>query len=144
MLHRNQFNFGFNFSHNVQVVVLSELGDHLGDPNNANAAKVKFTVRTAGQYKISVMIGSTHIAGSPFVRNFLPGPIDAIKSRLARPANTVVCCASASTSLYIEPRDEYGNGCIFKRDIDAIQVRIKINHNKCSDLVNLFFVGFRG
>lgn len=103
-------------------MVLSELGSET-NPNNANVAKVKFTVRTAGQYKISVMIGSTHIAGSPFVRNFLPGPIDPTKSRLVRPANTVVCCASAATLLYIEPRDEYGNGCIFKRDLDAIRVR---------------------
>lgn len=58
------------------MVVLSELGSE-SNPNNANCAKVKFTVRTAGQYKISVMIGSSHIAGSPFVRNFLPGSIDA-------------------------------------------------------------------
>lgn len=54
------------------MVALSELGSE-SNPNNANVAKVKFTVRTAGQYKISVMIGSSHIAGSPFVRNFLPG-----------------------------------------------------------------------
>lgn len=107
-----------------QVVVLSELGSE-SNPNNANVAKVKFTVRTAGQYKISVMIGSNHIAGSPFVRNFLPGPIDAIKSRLIRPANTVVCCASAVTLLYIEPRDEYGNGCVFSTDADAVRVSMQ-------------------
>lgn len=104
-------------------MVLSELGSE-SNPNNANVAKVKFTVRTAGQYKISVMIGSTHIAGSPFVRNFLPGEIEPSKSRLVRPANTVVCCASAATLLYIEPRDEFGNGCTFKREIDAIRVRL--------------------
>lgn len=105
-------------------MVLSELGSET-NPNNANVAKVKFTVRTAGQYKISVMIGSSHIAGSPFVRNFLPGPIDACKSRMIRPANTVVCCASAITLLYIEPRDEYGNGCVFDNDEDAVRVRIQ-------------------
>lgn len=105
----------------LQVVVLSELGSE-SNPNNANVAKVKFTIRTAGQYKISVMIGSSHVSGSPFVRNFLPGPIDANKSRLVRPANTVVCCASAVTLLYVEPRDQFGNGCVFKRDVDAVQV----------------------
>lgn len=57
------------------------------------------------------------------MRNFLPGPIDASKSRLVRPANTVVCCASAATLLYIEPRDEFGNGCVFERDVDAVRVR---------------------
>lgn len=104
----------------LQVVVLSELGSET-NPNNANVAKVKFTVRTAGQYKISVMIGTTHIAGSPFVRNFLAGAIDANKSRLVRPANTVVCCAGSVTLLYIEPRDEFGNGCTFKSDLEAIK-----------------------
>lgn len=103
------------------MVVLSELGSE-SNPNNANVAKVKFTVRIAGQYLISVMIGTSHIAGSPFVRTFLPGPIEASKSRLVRPANTVVCCASAATLLYIEPRDEFGNGCAFKNDVDAIKV----------------------
>lgn len=99
---------------------MSELGSET-NPNNANVAKVKFTVRSAGQYKISVMIGSTHIAGSPFVRNFLPGPIDANKSRLVRPANTVVCCAGAITLLHIEPRDEFANACTFTNDLDAIK-----------------------
>ncbi|XP_055309556.1 apoptosis-resistant E3 ubiquitin protein ligase 1 isoform X2 [Sitodiplosis mosellana] len=128
-----------------KVMVLSELGSE-SNPNNANVAKVKFTVRTAGQYKISVMIGSSHIAGSPFVRNFLPGPIDATKSRLVRPANTVVCCASAATLLYIEPRDEFGNGCTFKREIDAIrdfQVKVfdlnDVRDEKLSDAIILSY-----
>lgn len=46
------------------------------------------SVRTAGQYKISVLIGSSHIAGSPFYKTFIPGPIDARRSRLIRPAST--------------------------------------------------------
>lgn len=105
-----------------QVVILSELGSE-NDPNNANIAKVKFTVRTAGQYKISVMIGASHIAGSPFFKTFLAGPIDARRSRLIRPANTVVCCAGAATLLHIEPRDEFGNHCVFQHENDAIEVR---------------------
>lgn len=105
------------------MVALSELGSE-NDPNNANIAKVKFTVRTAGQYKISVMIGSSHIAGSPFFKHFLPGPMDARRSRLIRPANTVICCAGAPTILHIEPRDEFGNGCVFNDDNYAIKVTI--------------------
>lgn len=103
------------------MVILSELGSE-SDPNSANIAKVKFTVRTAGQYKISVMIGTSHIAGSPFFKNFVPGPIDARRSRLIRPANTVVCCAGAATLLHIEPRDEFGNSCVFQHENDAIKV----------------------
>lgn len=91
------------------------------DPNNANVARVKFTVRTAGQYKISVLIGANHIAGSPFLRSFIPGPMDARRSRLIRPASTVVCCAGAPTALHIEPRDEYGNTCQFESNMDPVQ-----------------------
>ncbi|KAJ6649770.1 Apoptosis-resistant E3 ubiquitin protein ligase 1, partial [Pseudolycoriella hygida] len=94
-----------------KVVAISELGS--SDPSNANIAKVKFTVRTAGQYKISVLIGTSHIAGSPFFKTFIPGPMDARRSRLIRPASTVVCCAGAPTLLHIEPRDDFGNNCVF-------------------------------
>ncbi|XP_030382842.1 apoptosis-resistant E3 ubiquitin protein ligase 1 isoform X4 [Scaptodrosophila lebanonensis] len=103
-----------------KVVTISELGSST-DPNNANIAKVKFTVRTAGQYKISVLIGASHIAGSPFVKNFLPGPIDARRSRFIRPASTVICCAGSPTLMHIEPRDEFGNACLFEQSDDALQ-----------------------
>lgn len=107
----------YNFFYFYQVVTISELGSET-DPNNANIAIVKFTVRTAGQYKISVLIGSSHISGSPFLRTFMPGQMDARRSRLIRPASTVVCCAGSPTLLYIEPRDEYGNACTFSVDDD--------------------------
>lgn len=108
------------------VGAISELGSET-DPNRANIALVKFTVRTAGPYKISVLIGTTHIAGSPFYRTFRPGRMDARRSRLVRPASTVVCCAGAQTQLHIEPRDEFGNACVFDVDDDptggyAVQV----------------------
>ena len=102
------------------MVTISELGSST-DPNNANIAKVKFTVRTAGQYKIAVLIGSSHIAGSPFIKTFVPGTMDARRSRLVRPASTVVCCAGAPTLLHIEPRDEFGNACVFGTDDDPIK-----------------------
>ncbi|XP_068151337.1 apoptosis-resistant E3 ubiquitin protein ligase 1 isoform X2 [Drosophila tropicalis] len=103
-----------------KVVTISELGSST-DPNNANIAKVKFTVRTAGQYKISVLIGASHIAGSPFLRNFLPGAIDARRSRFVRPASTVICCAGSPTMMHIEPRDEFGNACLFDQSDEALQ-----------------------
>lgn len=107
-----------------KVVTISELGSST-DPNNANIAKVKFTVRTAGQYKISVLIGASHIAGSPFLRSFLPGAIDARRSRFIRPASTVICCAGAPTLMHIEPRDEFGNSCLFDQNQsdEALQVQ---------------------
>lgn len=66
-----------------KVVTISELGSAT-DANNANEAKVKFTVRTAGLYKISILIGSSHIAGSPFNKTFLPAKMDPRRSRLSK------------------------------------------------------------
>ncbi len=103
-----------------KVVTISELGSST-DPNNANEAKVKFTVRQAGQYKISIMIASSHIAGSPFTKSFVPGPMHPFRSRLVRPSSIVVCCAGSPHLLNIEPRDEFGNTCVFESDIDPIK-----------------------
>lgn len=100
-----------------EVVTVSELGS--SNPNQANVAKVKFTVRTAGEYQIAVLIGSNHVAGSPFVKTFLPGAMDARRSRLVRPANTLVCCALSTTVLHIEPKDEFGNLCIIGNTIPS-------------------------
>ncbi|XP_023722301.1 apoptosis-resistant E3 ubiquitin protein ligase 1 isoform X3 [Cryptotermes secundus] len=97
-----------------RVATLSELGGT--DPSAANVAVVKFTVRHAGQYKISVIIGSCHIHGSPFVKTFLPGPPDPNKSVFVRHSSTVVCTAGIPHSLAIEPRDEFNNLCLFHSD----------------------------
>lgn len=88
-----------------KVVAISELGSST-DPNNANEAKVKFTVRTAGQYTIAIMIGSIHIAGSPFTKTFIPSSISPTRSRLVRPASIVVCQEGLPCVLHIEPRGE--------------------------------------
>lgn len=54
-----------------RVATLSELGGT--EPSEANIAKVKFTVRHAGVYRIVVLVGSCHVQGSPFHKKFLPG-----------------------------------------------------------------------
>lgn len=95
-----------------KVITVSELGAAVDANQEANMAKVKFPVRAAGAYHIAVTIGSIHVAGSPFVKTFLPGPIDARRTRLVRPANTLVCCAGIITMLHIEPCDEFGNSCL--------------------------------
>ncbi|XP_043667543.1 apoptosis-resistant E3 ubiquitin protein ligase 1 isoform X2 [Vespula pensylvanica] len=94
-----------------RVATLIELGGT--DPLAANTAVVKFTVRHAGQYKIAVLIGSCHVHGSPFLKNFLPGPPDPNKTVFVRQSSTVVCTAGIAHSMTIEPRDEYNNLCIF-------------------------------
>ncbi|XP_031829321.1 apoptosis-resistant E3 ubiquitin protein ligase 1 isoform X3 [Nomia melanderi] len=94
-----------------RVATLIELGGT--DPLAANTAVVKFTVRHAGQYRIAVLIGSCHVHGSPFLKNFLPGPPDPNKTIFVRQSSTVVCTAGIAHSMMIEPRDEYDNLCIF-------------------------------
>lgn len=122
-----------------KVVTISELGSST-DPNNANEAKVKFTVRQAGQYKISIMIASSHIAGSPFTKSFVPAKMDPRRSRLIRPSSLVICCAASPHLLNIEPRDEFGNTCIFESDVDPVRgykVNVyDLNDNPCDKYVS--------
>ncbi|KAL1139791.1 hypothetical protein AAG570_006768, partial [Ranatra chinensis] len=94
-----------------RVATLIELGGT--EPNAANTAVVKFTVRQAGMYRVAILIGNTHINGSPFTKTFLPGPPDAVKTSFVRPSSTVVCIAGQQYSLALEPRDEYNNLCRF-------------------------------
>ncbi|CAG2053499.1 unnamed protein product [Timema podura] len=102
-----------------RVATVSELGGT--DPSAANVAVVKFTVRHAGQYHISVLIGSCHVQGSPFVKHFLPGPPDPNKSVFVRHSSIVVCTAGVAHSLAIEPRDEFNNLCVFQSDENPTQ-----------------------
>ncbi|XP_063222882.1 apoptosis-resistant E3 ubiquitin protein ligase 1 isoform X2 [Bacillus rossius redtenbacheri] len=102
-----------------RVATVTELGGT--DPSAANVAVVKFTVRHAGQYHISVLIGSCHVQGSPFVKHFLPGPPDPNKSVFVRHSSIVVCTAGISHSLAIEPRDEYNNLCVFRSEDNPTQ-----------------------
>ncbi|XP_074103337.1 apoptosis-resistant E3 ubiquitin protein ligase 1 isoform X2 [Cotesia typhae] len=94
-----------------RVATLIDLGGT--DPLAANTAVVKFTVRHAGLYRIAVLIGSCHVHGSPFLKNFLPGPPDPNKTVFVRQSSTVVCTAGIAHSMTIEPRDEYDNLCVF-------------------------------
>ncbi|KRT81256.1 hypothetical protein AMK59_5638 [Oryctes borbonicus] len=97
---------------NRKMAIITELGSPT-DPNSANQARVKFTVRQAGQYCITVMVGSQHVAGSPFTRGFTAGPADAQRTVVLRHCSTVVCTASVGHLLYVEPRDEYSNLCTY-------------------------------
>ncbi|KAL1505257.1 hypothetical protein ABEB36_004860 [Hypothenemus hampei] len=100
---------------NRKLNVIIELGSS-SDPNSANIAQVKFTVRYAGQYRVSVMVHEHHLAGSPFLTVFEAGPVYAQRTLVIRYCSTVVCTANVAHMLYIEPRDEYGNVCKYKAD----------------------------
>lgn len=106
---------------NPQMAVITELGSPT-DPNSGNLAKIKFMVRHAGQYRITVMVGNHHVAGSPFLREFTAGPVDAQRTVVLRHCSTLVCTASVAHVLYIEPRDEYSNVCTYDKDANPTQV----------------------
>ncbi|XP_067009797.2 apoptosis-resistant E3 ubiquitin protein ligase 1 [Anabrus simplex] len=117
-----------------RVATVSELGGT--DPSAANVAVVKFTVRHAGQYRISVLIGSCHVQGSPFVKHFLPGPPDPHKTIFVRHSSIVVCTAGIPHSLAIEPRDEFNNLCLFKPEDNPTQgYAVAITQIGCSEAV---------
>lgn len=97
-----------NISHGTRkVTAVIELGS--GDPAKANTARVKFTVRTAGAYIISVMIGGLGVAGSPFRRWFVAGRVEARRSKVGRAYNALVWTAQQPRQLHIHPRDHYDN-----------------------------------
>lgn len=111
----------FPLSQSFQLAVITELGSPT-DPNGANVARVKFTVRHAGQYRISVTVGGQHVAGSPFSTVFVAGPAFAQRTAVVRHCSTVVCTANVAHLLYIEPRDEYSNVCRYSSSDNPTEV----------------------
>nr|XP_049696667.1 apoptosis-resistant E3 ubiquitin protein ligase 1 isoform X4 [Helicoverpa armigera] len=90
-----------------KVTAVIELGS--GDPAQANTARVKFTVRTAGVYIISIMIGLVSISGSPYRKWFTAGRVEARRSRVGRALHALVCAAGHARALHVHPRDQYDN-----------------------------------
>ncbi|VEN39898.1 unnamed protein product [Callosobruchus maculatus] len=103
-----------------KLAVITELGSPT-DPACANVAKVKFTVRHAGQYKVSVTVAERHVAGSPFAATFVAGPPCAQRTHVLRHCSTVVCTANIAQVVYVEPRDEYGNVCRFEAKDNPVE-----------------------
>ncbi|XP_075974360.1 apoptosis-resistant E3 ubiquitin protein ligase 1 isoform X3 [Anticarsia gemmatalis] len=97
-----------SISHGTRkVTAVIELGS--GDPAQANTARVKFTVRTAGVYIISIMIGAVSVSGSPFRKWFSAGRVEARRSRVGRAHAALVWAAGHARALHIHPRDHYDN-----------------------------------
>lgn len=94
----------------LQISTVCELGSST-DPNSANTARVKFTVRTSGVYVISIMIGNAPICGSPFRKSFSPGAVDARRTAVLRHAATLVCAVQRAQPVHVQPRDAFNNAC---------------------------------
>ncbi|XP_072939156.1 apoptosis-resistant E3 ubiquitin protein ligase 1 [Epargyreus clarus] len=96
-----------SISHGTRkITAVVELGS--GDPAQANTARAKFTVRTAGVYIINVMIGGATACGGPFRKWFVAGRVAARRSRVAAHA-AVVCTAQRPRTLHVHPRDQFDN-----------------------------------
>ncbi|KPJ06837.1 Protein KIAA0317, partial [Papilio machaon] len=97
-----------NITHGTRKIsAVLELGS--GDPALAHTARVKFTVRTAGLYIISIMIGGAHAAGGPFRKWFAAGRPAARRSRVGRAPAALVCTAGRPRQLHVHPRDQFDN-----------------------------------
>ncbi|CAH2077178.1 unnamed protein product, partial [Iphiclides podalirius] len=90
-----------------KISAVMELGS--GDPALAHTARVKFTVRTAGLYLISVTIGGAQAGGGPFRRWFVAGRPMARRSRVGRAPAALVCTAGRPRALHVHPRDQFDN-----------------------------------
>ncbi|EEB18783.1 ubiquitin-protein ligase, putative [Pediculus humanus corporis] len=102
-----------------QIATICQLGGC--DPNLANIARIKFTARRAGVYKISVQIDGCHVRGSPFSKVFNSGPPDPNKTQLLKQSSIVVCTLDLRYTLAIEPRDEFDNFCHFNDPAAALK-----------------------
>lgn len=74
-------------------------------------------MRKSGQYSIHVLVENANVRGSPFLKTFLPGPIDPHKTLFLKQTSTVVCVTGQPHKLTIDPRDKYTNTCR-KHDFD--------------------------
>ncbi|CAH0581652.1 unnamed protein product [Chrysodeixis includens] len=115
-----------SISHGTRkVTAVVELGS--GDPAQANTARVKFTVRTAGVYIVSVMIGGVPISGSPYRRWFTAGRVEARRSRVGRAHHALVWAGGHARTLHVHPRDHYDNPAPLPDTQPPAGFSIKIN-----------------
>ena len=80
-------------------------------PEEAHQVRACFTVRKAGQYHITILKNSLPVRGSPFIKDFIPGPPNAGKTKLIRSMSMAVCTVGNAHEFQLEPYDEYGNQC---------------------------------
>lgn len=103
-------------------------------PNNV--VRVSFTVHQAADYAISVKIRNRHVAGSPFQRSFLPGPLDLVKTSLSQQSPLITCGQQCALELAIQPRDRYNNKCTVN-EVDGSRFTLSVSSlasNKPSSL----------
>ncbi|KAK2161321.1 hypothetical protein NP493_1590g00048 [Ridgeia piscesae] len=93
----------------TQIPLVVEVG---GRQAEHNLISVVFTVHRSGDYRIVIMIGTHHIRGSPFIKSFLPGPVDVGQTMFVNHTSTVTCMEGCDHQFLVEPRDTYGNLCV--------------------------------
>lgn len=99
----------------TQIPPVVEVG---GKQAEYNVISVVFTVHRSGDYRVVIMIGANHIRGSPFIKTFLPGPVDVGQTVFVYHTSTVMCMEGIDHQLLVEPRDTYGNLCVSAQSLD--------------------------
>ncbi|KAG7305871.1 hypothetical protein JYU34_008414 [Plutella xylostella] len=98
-----------NIAHGTRKIsTVMELGS-AADPAQANTARVQFTVRTAGLYIISVMIGGVPVSGSPYRKWFVAGAVVARRSRVRLCGAALVASVGHPRRVHVAPRDQWDN-----------------------------------
>ncbi|CAG9129246.1 unnamed protein product [Plutella xylostella] len=92
----------------ISISTVMELGS-AADPAQANTARVQFTVRTAGLYIISVMIGGVPVSGSPYRKWFVAGAVVARRSRVRLCGAALVASVGHPRRVHVAPRDQWDN-----------------------------------
>ncbi|XP_021965341.1 apoptosis-resistant E3 ubiquitin protein ligase 1 [Folsomia candida] len=78
---------------------------------------VKFLVQEAGFYQINILYEDAHVPGSPFPIPFNAAELDPEKTVALRESPIVLSISGDILSMYISPKDRYGNECNFG-DVD--------------------------
>ncbi|XP_014220274.1 apoptosis-resistant E3 ubiquitin protein ligase 1-like [Trichogramma pretiosum] len=97
------------------------------EPDMFNIVTVKFKTRQAGRYRIDVHIGTLPITGSPHIHRFLPRQPDPNRTILVRESSIIVCRLGMPYPIMIEPRDEFGNVCVFDvngKPVEGYEIQI--------------------
>ncbi|XP_060685378.1 LOW QUALITY PROTEIN: apoptosis-resistant E3 ubiquitin protein ligase 1 [Hemiscyllium ocellatum] len=125
----------------------------------SNVVKVGFTVRKAGRYELSIKVGGSNVAYSPYYKTFQPGSVFPAKTKILYHFSTLVLTSGQQHTLQIAPRDEYDNPTsnalsVIGQDDYKVQIKelggpenemsdvlfhktISLNKSKCLVLLNL-------
>ena len=96
-----------NVIHPIKEIITPEKEGQL-----LTSIEYKFSVRIAGDYRISILYENRHIEDSPMKIEFLPEvSVDHSQSTFLRASPLISSCIGVAQDFEIEPKDRFGNKC---------------------------------